>query len=224
VLFELVAAVGERGSVTGIDLAPKMIAATAADARARGVTNVDLRVMDAAAPTLPPSSYHLAAASFVLFFLPAPVAALRAWRRLLVPGGRLGVSTYDQDEAGLLGDVFQRYLPSPAFRPDSPFSSEEGVTRAMRASGFTAVETMSFDLTVSFADADEWCAWSWSHGQRAVWERIAPADRSRVRAAAAARLAEARGPDGRIQLTQRIRLTTGSSRDQQSPDSERSGR
>jgi ubiquinone/menaquinone biosynthesis C-methylase UbiE len=223
VLFELAAAVGEHGSVTGIDLAPRMIAATAADARARGVANADLRVMDAAAPTLPPSSYHLAAASFVLFFLPAPVAALRAWRRLLVPGGRLGVSTYDQDEAGLLGEVFQRYLPSPAFRPDSPFSSEGGVARAMRASGFAAVETMSFDLTASFADADEWYAWSWSHGQRAVWERIAPAERGQVRAAAAARLAEDRGPDGRIQLTQRIRLTTGRNRDQP-PDSERAGR
>jgi ubiquinone/menaquinone biosynthesis C-methylase UbiE len=224
VLFELAAAVGEHGSVTGIDLAPRMIAATAADARARGVANVDLRVMDAAAPTLPPSSYHLAAASFVLFFLPAPVAALRAWRRLLVPGGRLGVSTYDLDEAGLLGDVFQRYLPPPAFPLDSLFSSEEGVARAMRASGFAAVATTSFDLTVSFADADEWYAWSWSHGQRAVWERIAAAERGQVRTAAAARLAEARGPDGRIQLTQRIWLTTGSNQDQQPPDSEGAGR
>ena len=173
VLFELAASVGKNGAVTGIDFAPKMIEATAADARARGVGNVDLRVMDAAAPTLPPSSYDLAAASFVLFFLPAPVAALRAWRQLLVPGGRLGVSTYDQDEAGLLGDVFQPYLPSPAFRPASPFSTDEGVSQAFRASGFSSVETLSFDLTVSFADADEWYAWSWSHGQRAVWERVA---------------------------------------------------
>jgi ubiquinone/menaquinone biosynthesis C-methylase UbiE len=223
-LFDLAAAVGEHGSVTGIDLAPRMIEATAADARARGVANVDLRVMDAAAPTLPLSSYHLAAASFVLFFLPAPVAALRAWRRLLRPDGRLGVSSYDQDEAGLLGDVFQRYLPSPSFRPDSPFSSEEGVARAMRASGFTAVRTLSFDLTVSFADAGEWYAWSWSHGQRAVWERIPAAERGQVRAAAAARLDAARDPQGRLQLSQRIRLTTGSNPEQQPPDSEGAGR
>jgi len=224
VLFELAAAVGEHGSVTGIDLAPRMIEATGADARARGMANVDLRVMDAAAPALPPSSYHLAAASFVLFFLPAPVAALRAWRRLLVPGGRLGVSSYDQDEAGLLGDVFQPYLPSPAFRPASPFGSEEGVAQAMRASGFTAVRTLSFDLTVAFTDADEWYAWSWSHGQRAVWERIPLAERGQVRAAVAGRLAQARGPDGRLQLTQRIRLTTGCNKDQQPPDSEGAGR
>src|SRR3954451_16526508 len=46
-LFPLAAAVGPTGSVTGIDLAPEMIARTAADVRARGQRTVDLHVMDA---------------------------------------------------------------------------------------------------------------------------------------------------------------------------------
>lgn len=46
-LFPASAAVGTTGRVVGIDLAPGMIAATEADVAARGITNVQLRQMDA---------------------------------------------------------------------------------------------------------------------------------------------------------------------------------
>lgn len=55
-LFPLADAVGPTGRVTGIDLAPGMVAATGAEARERGLTNVELHVMDASAPSLPKSS------------------------------------------------------------------------------------------------------------------------------------------------------------------------
>src|SRR5207244_4372381 len=82
----LAAAVGPTGRVTGIDLSAEMVARTAADVRARGLGTVDLHVMDAGAPDLPPASYDLAVSSLVVFFLPDPGAALRSWRELLVPG------------------------------------------------------------------------------------------------------------------------------------------
>lgn len=208
-LFELAEAVGTSGAVTGIDLAPAMVEAARTQARARGIANVDLHVMDAAAPDLARSSYDLATASFVLFFMPAPVAALRAWRRLLAPGGRLGVSTYDQDDVGLLGDVLRPYLPEPAFQPPSPFRDDDTVEQVFAAGGFSRIQTQAFDFSVSFADPGEWHSWSWSHGQRAVWERVPPAERDHVRVVAERHLADLRGQDGRIALTQRIRLTTG---------------
>lgn len=207
-LFALAEAVGADGLVTGIDLAPRMIAATRADVQARGLAQVDLHVMDAAAPVLPESSYDLAVASFVLFFLPAPVAALRAWRRLLVPGGRLGISTFAEHQAGWLEEVFRPYLPAPAFGSASPFSADDRVELLFESAGFTAVRTSGFNLSVAFADVDQWYAWSWSHGQRAVWEQIPPADRDRVRGAAAELLAAHRDADGQIRFVHRIRLTT----------------
>jgi len=206
-LFALAGRVGPTGRVTGIDLAPRMVAATGADVRSRRLAQVDLHVMDAAAPRLPESAYDLAVASFVLFFLPAPVAALRAWRRLLVPGGRLGVSTFAEHRAGWLDEVFRPYLAEPGFAAGSPFDTDGGVERLVTAAGFTEVRTTSFELDVRFAGLEQWQAWSRSHGQLAVWDLIPPGEVPAVRAAAAQRLAGFRAPDGSFCLTHRIRLT-----------------
>jgi SAM-dependent methyltransferase len=211
-LFALAEAVGPTGHVTGIDLAPRMVAATQADARARGLTHVEVHVMDATSPRVTASSYDVAVASFVLFFLPAPVAALRAWRELLVPGGRLGLSTFAESEGGWLEEVFRPYLPSPVFGAHSstaarPFNTDAGVAYLVESAGFGRVLTSSFELEVVFTDCDQWHAWSWSHGQRAIWERVPAGDRDRVRMAAAERLQEFRTRDGTIKLTQPIRFT-----------------
>jgi hypothetical protein len=69
------------------------------------------------------------------------------------------------------------------------------------------VRTHTFDVEVVFADADEWYAFTRSHGQRAMWEAVPEADRPAVRAQAAERLEQARGADGRIRLGQRVRCT-----------------
>jgi ubiquinone/menaquinone biosynthesis C-methylase UbiE len=94
VLFPLAEAVTNSGSVTGIDLAPRMVEATAADVARAGLSWVDVVVGDATAPAVPPSSFDVVASSLVLFFLPDPLEALRAWREALVDGGRIGVSTF----------------------------------------------------------------------------------------------------------------------------------
>ena len=62
-LFPLAAAVGPTGRVTGIDLSPAMLAGAADGVRDRGLSTVDLHVMDAGAPTLPPGAYDVAGGS-----------------------------------------------------------------------------------------------------------------------------------------------------------------
>jgi ubiquinone/menaquinone biosynthesis C-methylase UbiE len=205
-LFALAEAVGPGGWADGIDLAPRMVSESTAEARRRGLMSVGLHVMDAMTPRLPAGSYDVLAASFVLFFLPAPVAALRAWRKLLRPGGRLGLSTFAQSQSGALEEVFRPFLPRPAFGPDT-FASDEGVERLLTAAGLVNVRTSVFEFEAEFSSIDQWLAWSWSHGQRAVWEQIPAADHGLVRAAAADHLERHRVADGRIRLPQRIRIT-----------------
>ncbi|HEY6748074.1 MAG TPA: class I SAM-dependent methyltransferase [Mycobacteriales bacterium] len=216
VLFPLAEAVGPAGRVTGIDLSAEMVARTAADVRARGLSTVDLHVMDAGAPDLPPASYDLAVSSLVIFFLPDPGAALRSWRELLVPGGRLGISTFgSRDPAWVdLDSVFRPYLPPHLLDArtsggSGPFASDRGVEELLTAAGFSGVRTAGLDVPVTFDDPAQWRAWSWSHGQRAMWESVPESDRDAVMAAASQRLDAARGPDGRITLTQQVRLTLG---------------
>lgn len=215
-LLPLADAVGPAGRVTGVDLAPGMIAHLAADVRDRGLSTVDLHVADAADPPLPPGSYELVASSLVLFFLPDPAAALRAWRKLLVPGGRLGVSTFGPRDPvwDHLDAVFRPYLPAQLLDArtsgvSGPFATDGGMEDLLSAAGFVEPRTVGVTVPVRFADAGRWEEWSRSHGQRQMWDCVPPAEQDAVLAEAAARLEAARGPDGDLVLTQQVRLTLG---------------
>jgi ubiquinone/menaquinone biosynthesis C-methylase UbiE len=208
-------AVGDSGQVTGIDLSAKMIAACRAGVEARGLSNVELAVMDAAAPTLPAGGYDLVVSSLVVFFLPDPLGALTAWRQLLVaPGGRLAMTTFAQRDS-VWEDVdatFRPYLPARMLDARTsgaagPFGSDAGVEALVTAAGYADARTSSFDTEVVFADADEWYKFSRSHGQRAMWDAIPPTDQDKVRTRAGEILEQARGTDGRIHLNQQIRCT-----------------
>ncbi len=106
--------------MTGIDLAPRMVAVTGREARTRGLTNVHVQVMDAMRPSLPHGRYDVVTASFMLFFLPDPAAALTAWRSLLVPHGTVGVSTFGAWDPRWeeLDDLFAPYRDTRFFPVD----------------------------------------------------------------------------------------------------------
>jgi ubiquinone/menaquinone biosynthesis C-methylase UbiE len=210
----LAAAVGTDGRVTGIDLSPNMIDACRADLAQRALSNVELHVMDASSPSLPPAAYDLVVASLVVFFLPDPLAALVAWRRLLAPGGRLAISTFGRRDPvwDAVDATFRPYLPAGMLDARTtgaagPFGSDAGVEELVTAAGYTDVRTVCLDIGVTFTDVHEWYAFSRSHGQRAMWDAIPHADQPRVKAGAAAHLEQARHTDGRIHLTQQVRYT-----------------
>ncbi len=214
-LFPLAHAVGPSGSVTGIDLAPRMVAATIAEAK-RAALTVDIRVGDAQAPELEMERFDVVASSLVLFFLPDPVAALSAWRSLLVPEGRLGISTFGEYTLAwrAVDEVLARYLPENMTDPGSepahdPFSSDDGVEALLEEAGLLDIRTASMTLPVRFDDEDQWYRWTWSTGERRMWEAV-PADKhAEVRAAAYARLDECRDTQGRIGFDQVVRFTLG---------------
>jgi SAM-dependent methyltransferase len=210
----LIALAETAGRVTGIDLSPNMVWACAR----LGLANVDVHVMDAAAPTLPAGAYDLVVSSLVVFFLPDPPAALAAWRRLLVPGGRLAISTFaDRDPVWDAVDAtFRPYLPPAMLDARTtgaagPFSSDAGVEGLLTTAGFTDVRTTTSAIEVTFADVDQWYEFTRSHGQRAMWDAIPAADHDTVKATAGQRLEKARGADGRIYLNQQVRYTLASS-------------
>ncbi|RKS73851.1 ubiquinone/menaquinone biosynthesis C-methylase UbiE [Motilibacter peucedani] len=217
VLLPLARAVGADGSAVGIDLAPRMVAAAAQAARAEQLHHVDVRVGDASAPEVPARSFDLVASSLVLFFLPDPLAAVRAWVQLLRPGGRLGVSTFGPNDPlwDRVDAVFAPYLP-PGLRDArtsgtrGPFGSDEGMEQLLAAAGLRAVRTVGTTCPVVLAGADHWYEFSWSHGQRAMWEAVPPERREEVRAAAYAVLEEGRRADGSIRFEQHVRYTLGS--------------
>lgn len=212
-LLPLAEAAGATGHVTGIDLSPRMVELTEADVRAAGLAgSVDVRVGDAQEPGVAEGSIDVVASSLVLFFLPDPAAALAAWRRTLVDGGRVGVSTFGPfNEEWDVDLVFRPYvpdhLPDPRFRVGGPFASDEAMEELVAGAGFTDVRTVTTTVASRFVDADEWYRWSLSAGQRRIWDSIPDAERDAVRADAAGRLEACRRPDGKMGFDQGVRYT-----------------
>lgn len=172
---------------------------------------VEVVVGDAQHPDLPRETFELVASSVVLFFLPDPAAALRAWRGLVVPGGRLAVSTFGpQDDVWQAIDgLFDAYLPADLLDARASgrrglFGSDEGMAALMAEAGLDDVRTVTVDLPVHFADADRWYAFGLSTGQRAMWQRVPEPERPHLRRRAEeparpdvrAGTAAAAGPEG----------------------------
>ncbi len=211
VLFPAAAAVEPSGSVVGIDLAPGMVDRTTQEIRERGLTNVRVEIMDAQEPALPPGTFDVVMASFVVFFLPDPVAGLRAWHEVLVPGGRLAMTTFAGDDPRFRWQqsVFAPYAPPGIQRPQhtGPFGSTDGVHGLLGRAGFVDQMTTVREHTVVFDSPEHWLSWSMSQGQRAFWDRMSDDDRHRVRAQVGNLLASMAEPDGSIVLHQGVRYT-----------------
>ena len=217
VLLRLAEEVGPGGHVVGVDLAPRMVALARAAAAAQLLANVEVHVSDAMAPVVEETGFDLIASSLVLFFLPDPAAALTAWRRLLRPEGRLGVATFGRNDHGwdAVDTVFTPYLPQRMLDARTsgqrgPFGSDAGMEALLSGAGFEDVRTVSATVEAVLRDPDHWYEFSWSHGQRAMWEAVPEALREQVRRRACSALEDVRRPDGTISFTQQVRYTLGS--------------
>lgn len=210
-LLPLAAATGPGGSALGIDLSPAMVALTAADTA--HLPHVEVRVGDASAPELPAEAYDVVSCCLVLFFLPDPLAAVRAWAPSLAPGGRVGVTTFGAQDLLWkdLDSVFTPYLPKAMLDARTsgargPFASDEGVEQLLRDAGLVEVRTAHRQVVTEFADPEQWIRFSWSHGQRAMWEAVPAGERDAVAAEITRRLDRLGRP---VRLTQQVRHTLG---------------
>lgn len=186
--------------------------------RPRVLSNVEVVVLDAQHPdaTSLGSPADLVSSSLVLFFLPDPAGALVEWQDLLVPGGRLGITTFgEQDPAwSWVDDVSDAYLPPQLLDArtsgaSGPFGSDDGVERLLGDAGFVDLRTVTRRVEVRFDDAEHWYAFSMSAGQRAFWRSVPEDRRSDVRAEANRRIQAAAGADGSVTFWQDVRYTLG---------------
>ncbi|RKN47556.1 class I SAM-dependent methyltransferase [Micromonospora endolithica] len=212
VLFPAAEATGPTGRVTGTDLAPAMVALTAEDATRAGLTHVDIRMGDAQQPDFPAGSFDVVLAGLVVFLLPEPEQALRAYARLLRPAGRVAISTFGAMDPAFVAamDALARHLPADQPRPaptDDPFADDQTVTATMAAAGLTVTAISQHRVESRFRDVDHWMEWMWSHGARALLRHI-PAELLDAATTDAARaLAPARLPGGGLALITTIRVT-----------------
>jgi ubiquinone/menaquinone biosynthesis C-methylase UbiE len=213
-LLPLARAAGPTGSALGLGLAPRMVALTAQDAR--DLPQVEVRVGDASAPEVAEQAYDVVSCCLVLFFLPDPAAAVRSWVPALAPGGRVGVTTFGPQDPRwrAVDDLFQPYLP-PAMRDarttgaKGPFGSDEGVAALLTGAGLVDVRTAHRTVEAAFDSPERWVEFSWSHGQRAMWESVPEDERDGLRSRALGLLREFEAHDGGLRFRQDVRHTVG---------------
>jgi ubiquinone/menaquinone biosynthesis C-methylase UbiE len=206
VTFALADAVGPRGRVTAVDLAPEMVQALATDLEARGISSVSVQVGDVEDLDLRTGSADAVTASMVLFFLPDLNAGLRSIRRVLRPGGLLAFSVFaDADPRWQrVYAALQAHLPDPdpgddLSRPRHPqLSSPRNIDRELDAAGLDPVGSWQEIHPIHFESVDQWHAWSWSIGLRGSWLQIPEQQRPEATRAVLAAVGDLRSADGTL--------------------------
>ena len=213
VLRLLAGAVVPDGHVLGLDLAPGMAQRTAADVR--HVAHVSVALADVADPPLTPNSVDVLTASLVLFFFPEPDRVLRRWAGALRSGGQLGVTTLGAQDArwDAVDDLFRPHLPSRLRDAvdrvdDGPFADDASVAALLRGAGLEDVHVTTTVHAARFVDVEQWRRWSWSHGQRALWEAVPPERHDDVLADVARLFASWQEGDEEPALRQEVRTAT----------------
>jgi ubiquinone/menaquinone biosynthesis C-methylase UbiE len=217
VLFEAATQVGPDGRAVGIDLSGRMVELTTAEAAARGLQHVSVAQGDAERPEFADGSFDAILAGLVLFMLPDPAAALRRYRALLGPGGRVCFSAFGKQDANFEAGmkVFGGFVPGgmpPRSERQGAFASRDGIAQLLASEGFAEPEFHEASYESKFADPDHWVSWIWSHGGRFTLERVPAEQLDEATTAAKAAFAPARTPAGDYVITTEIRFAVARSR------------
>jgi SAM-dependent methyltransferase len=184
VLFPAALRVGESGSVVGIDLSEGMVQATSAEIAERGIRNVTVQVMDGEQLTFPAATFDALTCAFSIFFM-SESAALAEFHRVLRPGGRLAISTWElpqspseADRWAWYNDLQKRYLPpdpgAPASTGSVPMPTPDQLATSVARAGFTDVVVLRDTATFTYANPEEWWQVRWSIVCRGALEALSP--------------------------------------------------
>lgn len=201
-------AVGQRltggGRVLAIDISERMLDRAYANIRRMALHNVDLHRMDASALEFRDGYFDALTCSCGLCLLPDMAAALREWRRVLRPGGRLLVATFGPTAFAPLAVWFCEQLREaggPVLDPTRDFpwhrlAAAERMEELLAAAGFLATETGTEQFGYHLQSPNDWWDIVWHTGFRAALAGLDGAALARFRDDHLARIAAQITGDG----------------------------
>ncbi len=162
------------GSVLGVDVDARMLEMTRERATREGASNLELRVASAESlDGVPAASFHATLARWGLMYMQAPVAALAAARRAMVPRGVLVIAVWAEPERApfftLPRRVLARYRASSPIDLEAPgtfhYSDMGRLRRDLAEAGFTVRHVEELDVPVMEAETGpELVAWARAFG------------------------------------------------------------
>jgi SAM-dependent methyltransferase len=147
-----------------------------------------VRVMDAEQLDFPDAAFTVVLCAFGVFFLPDAARAVAEFRRVLAPGGVVGISTWGEEDPRWAweNDVFAD-IEVARRAVVQPFDTEAALRELLVRAGFEDVAVRTEDYEVQIADEAEWWAWKWSYSLRGILEQLADDRLDRLRREVGAR-------------------------------------
>jgi len=204
--LHVAARVGEGGRVISTDFAPEMVDVARRNGEARGLTNVEYRVLDAESMDLDDDSVDGVVCRWGYMLMADPVAALKETRRVLRDGGPLAFAVWMTPDrnpwAALPGmTLVQRgHMPPP--EPGAPgifaLGDPDRVRGLVTGAGFGEPELEEIAFDFRYADAEDlWDALVRLAGPLARLVKALPDDEQQAtRAAIMENVAPYRNEDG----------------------------
>jgi SAM-dependent methyltransferase len=198
--------VGPSGCVLSTDLGPDMVDVARRGAGARGLTNVEFRVMDAQEIDLPDESVDGVLSRFGIMLLPEPDRALAGARRVLRDNGRLVYAVWGApDRNPWLTSLAMATIqnghapPGDPFGPGGPFSlpSPDANRDLLTTAGFTELRIDDIEDRFRYDDFDTyWKVQSEVSGPIAILlASLTPAEVEQIRSTLEPMLAPYRSGD-----------------------------
>lgn len=138
--------VGPQGRVTATDLVPDMLDTVTRRARESALGNIAFEVADMESLPFPDGAFDRVTCRFGLMFVPDPVRALAEARRVLAPGGTVGLMVWgpfdDTTNFTVLHQAFHDLFPdeSPDFEVPFRLGAEGALKALISEAGFAGVE------------------------------------------------------------------------------------
>jgi ubiquinone/menaquinone biosynthesis C-methylase UbiE len=160
VLLPAARRVGSKGHVIGIDLSGKLLKEAERITRAEGLTNIELRKMDAEHLEFPDNTFDFVTCAFALFVFPDMEAALREMFRVCKPGGYVAITNFNKGTPffhpafTMLLEQFIAYQARIVTPPQASFTAEE-IDELLGRFGFSSIKTQSELNDIVYASAED---------------------------------------------------------------------
>jgi len=172
VLSEMPNAGEPQGHLVGVDLSAGMVREARARLSTLGVA-AHVLVMAAERLAFLDESFDVVTMSRAYLLLPQRHAILQEIRRVLRPGGSVGIAEFGRLDQrwSWKNDLYARLLPSMPAQARPVFDAAT-LKAELLAAGFHGIQVESEDLDVSYASLEEWWESAMSHGERGALELL----------------------------------------------------